>query len=335
MQLIIDYIQAGPVFIAWFALILSFIGLTKFADIFVESAVAIAETFRIPKIVIGIVLVSLATTTPELSVSLMSAFSGRPEMAIGNAVGSVICNCGLALALCGMIAAKPIHVLPDILRSTGGFLLAMSALMTLFIFPNHALDRWEGAVLILLCVGYIAFLIDQRRKGKLQMPIELDAVEHDVGLSLPRLLLLLTLSLGGIILCSKMVIASVIPIAISFHIPESAIALTLVAFGTSVPEVATSIIAARKGEGELAVGNILGANIMNICWVAGSSALVTNLTMSHREFYFMIPSMLIMVGLTLFLLKTHQELRKKEGLLLAGLYVTYLVGFLLVFKPNL
>ena len=334
MQYVADFIQNGPVLIAWFALAASFVGLTRFADIFVESAVAIAEKFRVPKIVIGIVLVSLATTAPELSVSLMSALSGSPEMALGNAVGSVVCNCGLALGLCGMIAARPIHVLPGVLRSTGGFLIATSILIVVFVFPNRSLDRWEGAVLILMCAGYIGFLIDRQRKGKLRAAIALDALEDEVGLPVRRLFLLLALSLGGILLCSRIVIASVIPIAVSFHIPKSAIALTLVAFGTSVPEVATSIMAARKGEGDLAVGTILGANIMNICWVAGASALVTNLTLDNRDFYFMIPSMLIVVGLTLFLLRTHDELRRKEGVLLTGFYLTYLVVFFLVFRPS-
>jgi cation:H+ antiporter len=114
-------------------------------------------------------------------------------------------------------------------------------------------------------------------------------------------------------------------------LPESVIALTLVALGTSIPEVATSITAARKGEGELSIGNILGANIMNVCWVAGASAVVNPLILGGREILFMFPAMLVMVAATLGVLRSHHELSRKEGLLLCGLYVLYLVSFALMF----
>lgn len=334
MQHLINYIDEGPALIAWLVLAAAFFVLAKCADMFVESSVAVADRFHVPKIVIGIVLVSLATTAPELSVSLMAAISGRPEIALGNAVGSVICNCGLALALCAIVSAAPIPVLPSVLKTAGTFLLGVSALSFAFVVGDRTLSRWEGGLLVLLGVGYIGFLLDQRRRGNLKETVDLADLEDDVVFPVYKLIGLFIVGLGGILISSKFVIVSAVVIARLFRIPESAIALTLVAFGTSVPEVATSITAARKGQGELAVGNVLGANIMNICFVAGVSAFVNNLTLGARSINFMFPAMFVTLGATLIALKTRSLLSRKEGVLLLGLYAVYIACFLFVFRSG-
>ncbi len=328
-----QFIEAGPVWISGVALVLAFIVLAKCADVFVESSVAIAERFHIPKMMIGIVLVSLATTAPELSVSLMSAMAGEPEMALGNAVGSVMCDCGLALALCGIISVNSIAVLPLVLRTTGTFLITAAILAFIFVLPDNTISRGEGLVLLGVFALNVIVLLYLRKRGTLKDTTELETLEGDVGLPPYRLAGLFLVSITGIILSSRFVVASAVTIARTFNVPETAIALTLVAVGTSVPEIATCITAARKGQGELAIGNIMGADIMNICWVAGASALVNDLTVTRKEVIFMFPAMLVMIGMTMIFLRTGHRLVRREGLALLAAYLLYIVSFFVVFRP--
>ena len=325
------FIEAGPVWIAWAALAGAFVLLAKCADVFVESAVAIAERFHIPKMVIGIVLVSLATTAPELSVSLMSAMAGEPEMALGNAVGSVMCDCGLALGLCGVISLQAIPVLPLILRTTGVFLVSAAVLAFVFVIPDYTISRGEGLVLLGVFAVNVIVLLYLRKRGTLKDTTDLETLEGDVGLPAHKLAGLFLVSIGGIIFSSRFVVASAVTIARTFHVPETAIALTLVAVGTSIPEIATCITAARKGQGELAIGNIMGADLMNICWVAGASALVNDLSVSGKEVSFMFPSMLAMIAITMVFLRTGHRLVRKEGIALLIGYALYIISFFFVF----
>lgn len=333
MDLIHSFI-AGHVWAAWITLAVAFAVLAKCADLFVESAVSLANRLRIPKLVIGIVLVSLATTAPELSVSLIAALRGAPQMALGNAVGSVICNAGLGLSLCAVFSAAAVPVIPHILKTAGRFFLTVSGLCFLFVLFDGTLSRWEGAALVALFAGYLAFLYRQHRGGRFAGDIDPDAVEEHLHLPLPRLLVVLAVALGGIILSSSFIVTSATAIARSFGIPEAVIALTLVALGTSIPEVATCVTSARKGHGDLAVGNILGANIMNICWVAGASSLANALVLTRKEILFMFPAMFVIAGTTLWALRTGYRLTRAQGFLLLGLYAAYLVSFFLVFGPS-
>ena len=334
-QVVMDAIHTiieSHVLLAWVVLAAAFFLLAKSADIFVDSSVSLANKFRIPKLVIGIVLVSFATTAPELSVSLMAALKHHPEMALGNAVGSVICNKGLALALCAVLSATAVPIIPHVLRSAGSFLLLVSGLCFAAVLPDNTLDRREGVVLCLLFGGYLFFLFRQHKKGTYHDDVDMEATTDHLQMPLYRLLLLFALALAGIIIASDFVIVSATTIARSFHIPESVIALTLVALGTSTPEIATCVIAARKGEGALAVGNILGANIMNICWVAGASATVNPLVLGTRELWFMFPWMLAIVITALFLMRTGYRLTRRQGIILLVFYVGYVASFFFVFR---
>jgi cation:H+ antiporter len=316
-------------------LLLSFLVLARCAGLFVDTSVAIATKLSIPKLVIGIVLVSLATTAPELAVSLTSALKGAPEMALGNAIGSVICDDGLALALAGLLAASPILVLPHILKTSGLFLIGIQVLLFLFILPDLTLSRGEGFVLVALFVLYMGFLYRQHKLGRLGEESVLEEVDEAVvEKSLKAIIGLFLLGFLGIIVASEFVVTSAESIALWAGIPDAVIALTLVAFGTSVPEVATCIQAARKGHGAIAVGNILGADIMNICWVAGASSMANPLTLAPREFYFMFPAMFLIVGAMLLMLRLGYRLTRAKGAALLGLYILYLASFFLIFRSH-
>lgn len=328
-----SYIQ-NSLPVAWIAITVAFFVLFKCADAFVDASVGLAERFHIPRLVIGIILVSLATTAPELAVSLTAALQGNPEMALGNAIGSVICDDGLAMGFAGLFAATPIAVIPVVLKSAGIFLIGIQIITFLFVFFDATLGRLEGCVLVLLFAGYIAYLFRQHKKGILHEETGMTDAHHKETVSIAKLMVLFFFSLAGIIIASRFVITSATTIALSFHISETVIAMTLVAFGTSIPEVATCISAARKGEGAIAVGNILGADIMNICWVAGASAIANSLTIAPKDLAFMFPSMFIIVGAMLCMLRAGYNLNRTKGAVLLGLYVCYLIAFFILFPPH-
>lgn len=324
--------------LAWGVLIVAFFVLSKCADVFVDSSIAMADRFHIPKLVIGIVMVSLATTAPEMSVSLIAAFKGNPEMALGNAIGSVICDDGVALGLAGLLAFTPIVIIPHVFKTSVIFLLLAQVSVFFFIIFDHELNRWEGAVLVAILITYIGFLYHQHKTGKYVQDMDLseidEGVEKDKQRSLPILILLFILGLLGVIISSDFIVTSATSIAKWMQIPDAVIALTLVALGTSIPEIATCIIAARKNEGAIAVGNILGADILNICWVAGLSAVANPLRLQPKEIYFMFPSMFIIVGAMLIMLRIGYKLTKLKGAILLGLYVIYAISFAIIFpKP--
>ena len=334
MALVEHYI-ATNLYAAWICITISFFVLFRCADLFVDSSVEVARRFRIPKLIIGIVLVSLATTAPEFSVSFIAAIRGNPEIALGNAVGSVICDDGLALALLGILSPSPITIIPSVLKGAGIFLIAIQIIAFLFVIFDYTLNRWEGMVLVALFVSYVVFLFQQHKRGAFEDEISLHKLEDRKEVSVAKLFTLFILALAGIIFSSDLIITSATTIAHSFHISEGIMAMTLVAFGTSVPEIATCIVAARKGEGAIAVGNILGADIMNICWVAGASAIVNNLPLERKDILFMFPSMFIIVGAMLCMLRMNYTLTPKKGIILLGLYMLYLVSFFIFFPPQL
>ena len=332
MQAIHELI-AEHLLVACAVMALAFIVLAKCADLFVDSSVDIAGRMRIPKLVIGIVLVSLVTTAPELAVSLMAALGGKPEMALGNAVGSVICNSGLALGLCGLISATAITVIPRVFKAASLFLILISVLAFLGVIFDQTLSRIEGSVLVLLFAGYLAYLFKTHQTDEDAEHI-VDEHQAQTNVSVMRLIVVFAISLGGIVIAGRFIVLSAVSIARFMHMPETIIALTLVALGTSIPEVATCVTAARKGEGSLAVGNVLGANVMNICWVAGASAMANPLKLGRRELYFMFPAMFVITGAMLLVLRTRHRLTRNEGLVLLVLYAAYLAGLALFFRPT-
>jgi len=155
-------------------------------------------------------------------------------------------------------------------------------------------------------------------------------LKHSTGI----IILIFIAAIAGIIIASDLIVSSATAIAISFGIPESIIALTLVALGTSIPEVATCVVALRKGHGAVAVGNIIGADIMNICWVAGASAVANDLTLGRKEFNFMFPAMFIFITTMLGMLWVGKRLTRRKGIVLLALYAAYTASFFFFFGPK-
>lgn len=330
----IDALISGNMLIAWLVLSVTFGVLCKSADVFVDSAVEVAVRTRVPKMIVGLVLVSLATTTPELTVSVIASLRGRPEMALGNAIGSVICDDGLGLPLCALFSSAAIPVLPRVLRTSGVFLLLALIVLTGFVAGDNVLEKWEGGVLLLLFAVYTFVLIWRHRKDDAATAAEIPGVHMKKRHSPVVLTGKFIFSVAGVVAASDLIVRSASSIANGLGVPESVIALVLVAFGTSVPEIATCIAAGRKGEGDVAVGNIIGADIMNICWVAGASAVVNDLVLSAEQTRFMLPSMIAVVVLMLGLLWHRHSMSKRKGLLLLAAYVLFLALLVTFFPPG-
>jgi cation:H+ antiporter len=311
---------------------IAFFILSKSADIFVDSAVAVAETLRVPKMVIGIVLVGFATTAPEFAVSVQSAYLGHPEIALGNAVGSVICDDGLAVALAAVVASTPIVIDKRVLKSAGIFLLFVYGI-TYAMAVDGILGRVEGLALVGLLAGYIGFVfVTAKRETSINAALPSTANEHGVDTNpvQPRTVLRksftsFALGLLGVVISSRLIIWSCLHIAAYFHVPEVVIGLTVIAIGTSIPEIGTCIAAARKGQGEIAAGDIIGADILNILWIIGVSSLVNPMQVSRRIIHFMFPWMLVIVITMLISMRIGYRMGKPKGIILLSLYGIYML----------
>ena len=306
-------------------LVVCFAVLAKCATWFVDGAVGIAEHFNVPKMLIGIVLVSLATTAPELAVSVMSAMSGKAEMALGNAIGSVIVDDTIAIGLAALVATTPIVIDPRLLKTTGLFLIAVDLIAYALVWDGE-LSRWEGAILLGLFFTYLVFAyVTQMKSGGGKSQGLADIEEAISGRSLGSLAFWFLLGLVGVLVASHFIVDAATTVAVVFGISSGMIALTVVAIGTSLPEIATGIAAGRRGHGDIVVGNILGADILNVCWIAGASAVVNPLIVGPKEIHFMMPAMLAVVLAMLITMRTRYKLTRIEGGVLIGLYFVYLV----------
>jgi len=313
-------------------MLVSFAILAKCADWLVEGAIGISQRLHMPPILIGIVIVSLGTTAPELAVSVQAALNGQAAMALGNAVGSVIYDDGLALALAALLAPAPILINRTVLRSSAIFLIVVD-IVGYALCLDGRLSRGEGGVLVLGFVGYLVYSYWEQKRGKGEGQELPEEVAEEAQRSWGKILLFFAGGLVGVVFSSEWIVESASVVGLELGVPIEIVALAAVALGTSVPEVATCIIAARKGQGGLAVGNILGADILNICWIAGASAVVNPLVVQKDVINFMFPSMLVIVFSMLAMMRMGYRLVRWNGLVLLALLVAYLV-LLFVVSPG-
>ncbi|MCD6120507.1 MAG: calcium/sodium antiporter [Spirochaetales bacterium] len=318
------------IYINVLVLLASFYVLTKGADFLVDGSVGIAFYLKIPKIVIGIVLVSLATTAPEFTVSVLSSLRGKPEIALGNALGSVIADNALALALGAIVAPVAIKVESRILKSAGLLLVAVS-IVSFIMALNGTISRIEGLILLGLFISYLTIVVlnekrlKRRDKKKYEKDVSGEVQGHVKSGSLSIQFLRFTAGVAGVIIASEFLIDSAVFIASYMGISEAVIGLTMIAIGTSLPEIATCIVSARKGYGELAVGDIIGADIMNLLWIIGTASAVHPISVSRKIIYSAFPWELAAVVLMLGLMRMGYKLQRWKGFVLLLLYVLYII----------
>lgn len=335
MQLLPDNLAVNLVVI-----VVAFGVLAYCADFLVDGAVGIAHRLRVPKIVIGIVLVGFATTSPELTVSLLAALRGHPELALGNAIGSVIVDDAVALGLGIMVAPVAIAVDSKVLKTTGLFLAAV-AVVSFALAANGTVSRLEGVALLAIHLAYLTAVLvveGRRRRARAQdaggEDAGADAEEQGKPGGLGVQALRLLGGVVGIVVASELLVESATFVARVVGASEAIIGLTIIAVGTSLPEIATSISAGRRGHGDLALGNILGADILNLLWIIGASALANPIRVDTSVVFYSFPWMLLIVGTMLLLCRIGYRLPRWKGVVLVSLYLIYLVMTIVVFYLN-
>ena len=302
--------------------------LGKGADMLVDEAVALSTKWGISKVLIGVTIVSLGTTVPEAAVSVLAAIKGRPEIALGNAVGSVICDTGLILGMITLFA--PIPLKNNVIHRQGwlqlgsGFLLVgacipFSRMGTVF-ETGGILPQKIGMLFLVLLVLYLWGSIRWMKDG--------DGGAGDDGPETQKagtLVILMKVAAGAalVVVSSHFLIPTVQESALRLEIPEGIISATLVAFGTSLPELVTSVTAVRKGYGELALGNIIGADILNVLFVAGSAASVTTGGLEAPSHFFTVlfPAMIgVLVVFRLGIRFSGEVFKRRFSVALLGIY---------------
>ena len=261
--------------------------LIKGGDWFVDGASALARRFHLPELLIGATVVSIGTTLPEVMVSTMSALSGHGEIAYGNAIGSVICNAALIAAI--TIAVRPGKVDPKTLKMPVLFFFAAAAIYCVAAYGFGKFTRPMGFIMLAMFVAYIAANIHQMRNA----PAE-EHEEEEETMPLPRMLMLLVLGAVLIAMGANLLVDNGTLIAQALGVPESVIALTFVALGTSLPELVTAITSLIKGHSDLSLGNVVGANVFNLVLVSGVSVALAPFTVPQSATIFGMNSSLVL-----------------------------------------
>ena len=261
--------------------------LIKGGDWFVDGASALARRFHLPELLIGATVVSIGTTLPEVMVSTMSSLSGHGEIAYGNAIGSVICNAALIAAI--TIAVRPGKVDPKTLKIPVLFFFAAAAIYCVAAYGFGKFTRPMGFIMLAMFVAYIAANIHQMKNA----PAE-EHEEEEETMPLPRMLMLLVLGAVLIAMGANLLVDNGTLIAQALGVPESVIALTFVALGTSLPELVTAITSLIKGHSDLSLGNVVGANVFNLVLVSGVSVALAPFTVPQSATIFGMNSSLVL-----------------------------------------
>lgn len=348
LERFIEWALSVP-FMEYVLLIVGFVMLIKGADFFVDGSSSIAKLFKVPSIIIGLTVVALGTSLPEAAVSVTSAIQGANSIAVSNVVGSNMFNLLVVLgasALLCPVKAQESTVKLDIPTSilAAVVLLASCILGKNVIVPyvktnnffklmfdghlSFTIGRIAGAVLLVLFVAYIVWQVLAALKARKNGDVSDDGDDEGKKLSLPVSIVLIVVGAVAIMLGGEFVVGGAKEIARTFGMSDTLIGLTIVALGTSLPELVTSMVAAKKGESDLALGNVIGSNIFNIFFVLGASAVISPMTVDELVIYDL--AILILVSaVTWIFAATGRKISRWQGGTLVGMYIAYFVYILL------
>ena len=316
-----------------FYIIAGFLLLVAGGDFLVKSSVGLSFKFNLSKLIIGMTVVSFATSAPELIVSLKAALNGSTDMAFSNVIGSNVANIALVLGLTAMVSV--IFVDKSFYRLNWPAMVFFSVLLFWFLKNDLFLSRTEGVILFVLLIIFIYYMIWDARKNKTETVTNLDDdIDDDLEkASYKKIFIWLVIGAAALYFGSEFLVKGAKEIARYLQISEGVIGLTVVAIGTSVPELAASLIAALKGEKAISLGNLIGSNIFNIGSVLGLTAIIKPLKVNPKilesDIYWMLGVALILLPLS-FLPKRH-KLSRYKGLLL---FVAYILFIYLAFKSG-
>lgn len=299
-------------------LVVGFVLLIKGADFFVDGASSVAKLLKVPSVIIGLTIVAMGTSAPEAAVSISAGLSGSSDIALSNVIGSNIFNLlivvGVSAIICPMTTEK-IIMKRDIWWSLG------AAAATLIMMLDMKISRIEGVLLICGMVTYIVVLVVDALKKR-------DTGDEVKTMSPLKSVLCIVGGLAAIIVGGDLVVDSACDIAAAFGMSEALIGLTIVAVGTSLPELVTSIVAAKKGDSGLALGNVVGSNIFNILFILGSASALTTINVAPELFI----DTAILIGVTLmmyFLCRSKDKTSRGEGALCVLVYAAYMAYIIL------
>lgn len=307
-------------------IILGFILLIKGADFLVDGSSKIAKKFHIPEIIIGLTIVSIGTSMPELFVSITSAIEGYPDMAVGNVIGSNLCNLLLILGLSAVIQTIEFKKETRLIETP----LTLLVTIILFVICNIGADitRGEGIFLICLFVLFIIYTIYMGKKGEeFENKDILVEVQTNKNYSTMKSIFWIILGIIGLKIGGDLVVNHSITIAKALNISEKVISLTIIAIGTSLPELVTSVTAAFKGDSDIAIGNILGSNIFNILLILGVSSVITPIkySVSYNN-----QILVLIIGTILLLLfpfiGAKNKMTRTNGFAYLVIYAIYMIG---------
>ena len=307
----------------WFQILLIVAGVTLVlwgADRLTDGAVALAERIKIPQIVIGLTIVAMGTSAPEFCVSLVSALKGTADLAVGNVVGSNIFNTLLIVGAAAMVS--PMTILPSTVKKDIPIAVLSSILLTVMVLTDGDLSRLDAAILM---AGFLAFMWFTLHGAKGKADEEPTASKN---LSVAKSLLLLVIGLACLVVGSNIFVNGATAVAQQLGVSEAVIGLTVVAGGTSLPELATSVVAARKGNSGIAIGNVLGSNVFNILLILGGAGLIC--PMQVEGITLVDFSMLTGSVLLLWLFSnTKLTIARWEGAVLTALFLAYMTWLIL------
>lgn len=302
-----------------FLMLAGFVLLIKGADWFVDGASGIAAKLGIPQLVIGLTIVAMGTSAPEAAVSISAALKGNAEITIGNIVGSNILNILIILGITSVIVA--VKVADSTIKYEMPFMIAITAVLLLFGYTGGNITFVEGILLWVLFIIYLIYLFAMAKKNKE------DAEENIEEKPVWKLIVFILLGLFMIVFGSNISVDGASAIAKAIGISERFIGLTIVALGTSLPELVTSVAAARKGKADIAIGNIVGSNIFNILFVVGTTALITPVVFASN--FIIDTTVAIAAGILLLIgVFRKKELGRVMGIIMLLCYVGYFIYLL-------
>ena len=297
-------------------LIVGFVFLIKGSDFFVDGASSIASLLKIPTIIVGLTIVAFGTSAPEAAVSITSAITGNNAMAVSNVIGSNLFNILMVIGISALLGELLME--KSVLNKDLPFLVGITILFAAFIIIGWNVSQIEGIILLIILIAYVAYLIKSAKKSD-----NANVVEKP-KFTLPQSIIFILIGLAGIVLGGDLVVNSASDIAIALGMSETLVGLTIVAIGTSLPELVTSLTALKKGENQLVIGNVIGSNIFNILFVLGASSAITAISLDSS----MLIDVTFMVFVTVLCFifgKTQDKFDRKEGAILVALFIGYMI----------
>ncbi len=309
---------------AYFMVLAGFVLLIAGGEIMVRGAVAIAQWLNVPPVVVGLTIVAIGTSAPELTVSIDAVLKGSPDIAIGNVVGSNLSNILLVLGIAALI--KPVQADPQLIRRDGMTMVAAAALLTV-LAQTGSIELMVGVFMLVIYLGYIGYCywVEQVLGDPSQELTLAEVEEHSGSPNTLYVSVLLFLSgLGGVIFGADLLVDGAVILARNFGLSETVIALSIVAIGTSLPELAVSMIAAFKGRSDVAVGNIVGSNISNVLFILGATTLVSPISIAPQiasfDSWFMLAVSVVLIPV----LVTGMRISRIEAACFLGIYGFYI-----------